>query len=71
MKQNNVEKVQKLLAEKGIKVAESAIIDVTMGLILNSSRWSDEVEEKFIQMRVEIEYLLYQKAKESGRRDNI
>ena len=71
MKQNKVEEVQILLAEKGIKVAESAIIEVIMELTLTSPIWFNEVKEKFEQIGIERDYQRYQNAKELGLRDNI
>ena len=71
MKKNKVAEVQNLLAEKGIKVAESAIIDAAMDLIVCTVGGMEPLEHLFMLREREREYRKYKRNKELGLRDNI
>lgn len=71
MKRNKVEEVQLLLAEKGIKVAESVIIEAAMNIILCVSDGVDALEEQLELTRLEQEYKKNRKKKTLGRSDSV
>ena len=71
MKQNKVQDVQRRLAEKGLKVSESAIVDASMDLVLNTEAGVVSLELLFKLRASEREYEKYLKNKELGRRDNV
>jgi len=71
MKQNKVQDVQRRLAEKGLKVSETTIIDAAMDIILCVPDGIDALEEQLGLTKREREYENYLKNKELGRPDNI